>query len=420
MPKRLAPTKDDEAKMAYQVAYLSAKEEKPQKEIAEILAISQAAVSRLMQLARDLQYLQVTYDLAPRPDGDAIVAQLRSKLEFGRLENDLATLPTQTGRHLRKLRVFNSGNTDTSHEAIEQRQRTLGAKAARHVAERLRDAEIVAVTWGSTLGRLIEGVGHIGYPWSKPAPDADPADARHQKLILPAAAEPVVHADNSFTSSTLARQLDAIINGPLPQPRDERQLGSPTPRRLALTGVPAYVPTDLTAFLPPALSDQGDAVAKVLRTYVEYSSPAHRRIFKGDPTSPSLISKVDVLLTGAGTDVGFCHDDLLQVGGLTAPELEQLIVGDVGGVLLPRSDSTAARVASLNAMWTGLTERHLIDINERAQRTGQAGVILVSLGRRRADVVLAAVLRGFCTELVIDHDLAAALVEKLEGRSGRG
>ena len=180
---------------------------------------------------------------------------------------------------------------------------------------------------------------------------------------------------------------------------------------------------------------EGSHIAAVLRAFTWSSAEesAYQKIFMGVEGERPLIRCVDALLTGAGGDdkpMGFCNGDLRKFGGdMTAEALKELVIGDVGGVLLARpgsSDKARRRVAELNAMWTGLKEEHLIHIATRAQddegtkANQRAGVILVCLGHRRAEVVYEAITRGFCTELVIDKSLAAGLRDVVgDARPGR-
>jgi transcriptional regulator with XRE-family HTH domain len=244
MPRRLSRT-DDEETAAYQVAFLRGERGLTQQQIASVLHINQTAVSRLLQRAREIGVLQTYERFVRTPNVDEKKLQaLERLLKYSDLEEALRRLPTDTGRQLRRLRDFESASDDDSFAGIERRQRTLGEVAARYVADRLRHAATIGVSWGSTLSRLIDGIRRIGYAWPKPTA------ARGFRQIVPVAAEPVNYADNSYTSSTLARRLDTIVNGELP-PRAERPPEGDGPsRRLALTGVPAFVPTDPEPFVP--------------------------------------------------------------------------------------------------------------------------------------------------------------------------
>jgi DNA-binding transcriptional regulator LsrR (DeoR family) len=412
----------------YAAAFLRGEMGLSQTEIADRLTVSPATACRMLARGKQLGCLQeqhVHRFVRIASITDAMMAEMDGWREFATLADTLSKLPTATGLHLRRLRVFDSGSNDESSSAIEKRQRVLGATAARYVAERLRHASVIAVSWGSTLSRLIDGIRKGGYTW----PD------QPNRIVLPVAAEPVTYAHNSYTSSTLARRLDTMVND---ESAERGSHGSAAreieARRLALTGVPAFVPADLNGLVSVEgglAKGEGPRIAAVLRSYVEQCSSAYQKIFRGVRGRPPLIKAVDALLTGAGDAVkplGFCNGDLRKFGGnMTAESLEELVIGDVGGVLLPRpgsSDQARQRVAALNAMWTGLKEDHLVHIARRAQEVDlpegreRAGVMLVCLGHRRAEVVHEAIKRGFCTELIIDQDLARTLADIVGCPSG--
>ena len=119
--------------------------------------------------------------------------------------------------------------------------------------------------------------------------------------------------------------------------------------------------------------------------------------------------------------MGFCNDDLLKSGHLDREELQQLVVGDIGGVLLTRpTPAKAARptVDRLRSMWTGISRDQLEAIARRAASEGERtpGVILTTFGEARAEVVAEALTQGLCTELLIDDELAQCLKREFTRR----
>jgi DNA-binding transcriptional regulator LsrR (DeoR family) len=189
----------------------------------------------------------------------------------------------------------------------------------------------------------------------------------------------------------------------------------------ALTGLPALIPIDLASLVPEARSYSAKMrreLHRMLRGFFEVSSTAFREIFVD---VNALVNDIDVLLTSVGTadrPMGFCNADLLRFGDLDQAALKRLVVGDVGGVLLPQRELTrreAAKVERLNAMWTGIQGRHFVTIARRAQAQNLPGVILIAMGASRSTIVREAVAEGWCSELIIDHDLAAALRTELKG-----
>jgi DNA-binding transcriptional regulator LsrR (DeoR family) len=179
------------------------------------------------------------------------------------------------------------------------------------------------------------------------------------------------------------------------------------------------MPPDLTRVIPHTRRFPREvraALPRVLRAFFEESSPAYKEIFIGPE---ALIDRVDVLVTsvgGSNKPMGFCNDDLLKVSGLSEERVGQLVIGDVGGVLLPArglSARDAATVEGVNAMWTGIQRRHLEGIARRAAQRRTPGIILITLGASRSAIVLEAIREGLCSELMIDRDLATALRREL-------
>ena len=117
----------------YEAAYLRAEMGLSQAEIADRLDVAQATVFRLLGRAKALGCLEESsrhrFVRIPRIS-DAWMAEMESKLEFADLAKALVSLPTATGLHLRRLRVFDSGDTGEEPDAIDRRQRALGANAA--------------------------------------------------------------------------------------------------------------------------------------------------------------------------------------------------------------------------------------------------------------------------------------------------
>ena len=404
MPRRRSSSIDEQA---YRVAYLYAEHRQSQADIATALALSQAAVSRALSRARELGCVEESYRFV-RPPGlsDDVIQNLENALGYSALATKLQSLP----RPVRYLRVFDSGSDDAGEEAIKRRQREFGIAAAGYVVGRLRTAQRIGVAWGSTLGRVVDGITRTGYPWRGER-------AFHQ--VVPVSAEPIRFGQSEHTASALARRLDIAINGELPYAKDGMPSDEEQDRRLALTGVPAFIPREIDTFIAEqkALRAEERTVLaahfpSIFKTFFLQKSPAYRRIFGGDTP---LVDQLDVVLTSAGSSVramGFCNEELRNLGGVSAEELERLIVGDLGGVLLPRhnlSEADKKEVARLSAMWTGVSYGQLDRIAQRAAESDSPGIIVLAIGRQRSEVVCEVLVRGLCNELVVDRDLAGAL-----------
>jgi DNA-binding transcriptional regulator LsrR (DeoR family) len=383
----------DAEKKAEEAAFLKGEGGWSQVAIAQKLEISQAAVSRLLVHARRRGWLHEVSRFEPAGIADDRLTELSRLLEHSELGEALMSIGGRRRSRLHAVRIFDSGSTDTTPTAIESRQRQFGQAAALRVAEQLRRAAIVGVTWGATVSRVIDALSRLGYPWPTDSP----------RRVVPVSAEPLQFAHNEFTSSTLARRLHEIVN-----PGMGRKLS-----QLALTGVPAFIPRDLSHVIPETTALSGEAqkqLPDLFRRFFEENSRAYKEIFVGPD---ALITQIDMLITSVGVDekpMGFCHEDLLKFGGLDQARVKQLVVGDVGGVLLPKPTRPDDRglVEGLNAMWTGIRREHLIDIAKRAGEN-RPGVVVIAFGASRAPVILEALAQGLCSELIIDRDLATAL-----------
>jgi len=397
----------DSDDLAIKAAYLKAECRLLQGDIARRLSLGQATVSRLLRRAvEELHCLETVerFVRIPRID-DQKMAELERLLEYADLADTLKGLPTATGLRLRALRVFNCGSADGSPAGIDARQRAFGHAVAPHLAERLRQARHVGVAWGSTLSRVVDGLARLGFPWQN-----DPA----ARVFVPVTAEPMQFARSEHTASVLARRLHVLVNG-----EDEG-----VRPQLSLTGVPAFIPYDPTHLVPGTkrlARKHRDLLSRGLKEFFVNHSPAYRAIF----TEPdALIGRLDTLLTAAGPArrvMGFCNDDLLSSGHLDRGELQRLVVGDLGGVLLTRptrSKTAEPTVDRLRSMWTGISREQLEAIARRAAEKGDGtpGVILMTIGEDRAEVVAEALTQGLCTELLIDDELAQCLKREFARR----
>jgi DNA-binding transcriptional regulator LsrR (DeoR family) len=162
-----------------------------------------------------------------------------------------------------------------------------------------------------------------------------------------------------------------------------------------------------------------------------FGEPPERGARKaGRPASPPtaqspLVERLDMVLTGAGVPSRhsrsvWLQERLVSEGFRDLAELASLVIGDIGGCYLPRHDLDAKarqRVRGINARWTGIQVDHLRRCAERAARArsgkGPRGVVIVALGKEKAEVVAECVRLGIVTRLIIDHELAQALAARL-------
>ena len=375
--------------LAQQAAYLSVEHRWSQAQIGALLGgISQTVVSRLIKHAEEKGWLERRLifheELLPKDRVEA----LRRMVEPLGLFEALKAIGTGTGVCIRSLRIVDSGGSGDTTRAIDARLNRLGHRAAPHVAALIQRSEVFAVTWGSTVSHVIAGLETL-----TPA-----VDLRHPILFVPVCAEPTAQSSNKDTSSRLALRLQALTRA-----------AGPSVNTPSLSGVPALIPRKFTG-----------ADMKAIRKFVEQTA-SYKEVFGREAP---LINKVDSVLTSVGPSsrpMGFIHEELMRAGGtptqpLTKARLSALVAGDIGGVLLPRrglDKAAVGEVDELNRMWTGINRRHLARIARQADATKRPGVIVVSCGADRAEIVTEAVRCGLVNELIIDRQLADRLARQL-------
>lgn len=288
--------------------------------------------------------------------------------------------------------------------------------AALHVCHLLERAKRLGLMWGRTVHLLVENIKACGENLDR--------DALGGIECVPLCGDPI-HLLNQrkleYSASWLAVEL-------------ERALRRPSAYRAAnpcLIGVPAY----LSSAVREGARADGGGLASFL-----HEIPGYEAIFGRNPGQRlRLADEVDTVIMGAGIIGPECElwsparPDVASTGDFIAERLLQekirkddlarLVFGDVGGVLLEKPSLSPAErktVDLLNDGWTGMREADLRRIAQAAGRNGSGGVILVASSAAKAEVLLAAILRGLVNQIVVDEPLKARLVElaaKLQPRA---
>lgn len=370
----------DRDRRAQQAAYLRAQHNYSQEEIGRILGgVSQSHVSRLLAHAAEAGWLVTEMRFDDRSVSPEVMRELREMLEPRKLAAILERIRTVTGRIVPNVRVFDSGSDSGTAGAFEIRLRRFGRRAAGRLEELLRHSTTVAVTWGRTVSSLIDGLAAQNRTFR---PDRPPS-------FVPVTAELVTLAAPEYSSSLLAARLDTLVNGGQGE-------------RLRMAGVPAFIPKRYDT-----------AKTRAIREYI-LDTASYRRIFAGEAP---LVNLLDMVLTSAGSAVrplGGAMDEILSAAEISETDLTRLIIGDVGGVLIPKPALSAddnRLVAELNAMWTGITRAHLsrLALRSGAPAGSAGGVVVAAIGRERAEIVAGLINLEMVNELIIDWDLAEAL-----------
>lgn len=351
-----------------------------QGEVAALLHVSQAAVSRLLKRSVAKRCLRVPTPVFNCPRELEPLWHL-AQSEFFPSAGLLESLRAQClqGRSaLNKVVVV--------HGTVEESFGPAVVPVIRDVIARSRN---LGVTWGRTLGELIETL--------KDYLDA-PVRAQDPVTIFPLCGEPLKDRSDplSFSSSALAARLHELVNGP----------SAPLPASLA--GVPTIIPRR-------GFDDADtDTIRRFINLFAGYS-----RVF-GDGKSKGLVHEADTIVTSVGVVEGrrgIFLKERVEVGDVKEEELVEWLVGDIGGVLIPRAGLKAreARAVELmNARWTGISREGLYQCARRAEREKRPGVVVVGVGERRIDLVLRIVEENLASELVIDGGLADGLGKRLK------
>lgn len=359
-------------------AYLYAMHDMPQTEIGTVLGgVSQSHVSRLLTHAERAGYLIVERRFAEEALDDEDRRALQDLLAPEGLVERLTAFCKANGRPTPNLVVHESG-PGTTEGAMGLRRRRFGRAAAGGIVTLLREQSIVGVAWGRTLGAVVDGI----------AQSRTPRPVRDDIEIVPVCAELLTVSQRDLSSSRIAERLFGLLAAD----------GRTVPQ---LTGFPAYVPRHYD-------TPTREAIWRLIR-----DAPNYDRILLGPD---SLAGRMDALLTAVGHAnllVLGGLDDLLRAAGISAEDLHSLVVGDIGGILIPRPETSASErqlVEDLNAMWTGISLDQVAAIARRAAaKASKAGVVVFALRNERAPTLAEVVRLGLASHLVIDHDAAIGL-----------
>jgi DNA-binding transcriptional regulator LsrR (DeoR family) len=356
-----------------------------QKDIARRLDVAEAEVSRLKKRAKQMGALVDICVLSDSIRGDAEkMRRIKARIAPGELTETLKTLAIRNARKVfPDVRVFPNEEEGTSDREWERRLVAFSRAAAGYVRDLVLGSKgITGVSWGNAAAETVKALGDI------------PVPPKHGREIqfLPLCGEPLEGSPTRFSSSSLAAQLDHIFNRRL-----DHSLSLP---------VPAFIPKDFT-------TREVAVVRRLLGRFGGYS-----KVFGGNGSASHngepLINQIDTILTSVGhPDITFRFgpdDQFLKSLGFKREEVSSILIGDIGGVPLPRPHLDASRRSVLHEIrqrWTGIREEHLRACAEKA--SGSCGTIVVAIGANKAETVCECVRRGLVNHLVIDQELADEL-----------
>ncbi len=366
-------------------AYMRATHNMSQTEIGKILGgLSQPHVSRLLKHAERQNYLVIEQRFVKEQFSDEWIRQMDEFLAPSGLNADLSKFCGREGIGMPRLGVFESGPGNTE-AALAQRRTRFGRTASGRLIELIEKSTVVGVAWGRTIKSLAEGI----------AASRQPINKSRKTVFAAVCAELVSLAQHGYSASRLAGTFDELFNE---APEENPQL----------TGFPAYVPRHYD-----------ENMCRSIWQYIS-DTPGYHRVFSGPD---ALIGKMDMLISSVGssnTPVLGSFEELVQAGGMRADDLRQLVVGDLGGILIPKTGLSKSRktlIDDLNGLWTGIKTEHVRAIADRAfSDPNQSGVVVVAIQKERGDTVFELICRGLVNELIIDHTAAERLHQRVSER----
>jgi DNA-binding transcriptional regulator LsrR (DeoR family) len=362
-------------------------EGRKQKEIAQVLNTSQANVSRLIGEARK-HYLKEEIHFVSDTLDARTMFEIHQRISRKELDVQLARLSGHSSNSRGPLlRVFPV--RDLEDRVI--RTAEFARQAAPYIRNLIGRSSNCGVTWGGMLWSLVQALRNL--------PTRTPWRGRQYVIdVIPLCGEPLGKMPTSHSSSNLANEFGRLANG-------EKYLAP------SIGMVPAFIPAGLN-------KAELNGVKKLIDLVTSYQEifGVHRSKRVSEP----LADKLDMILTSVGPaerPLAFGKDTLFSTGDLTLSQLSTLIIGDMGGVCIPRAGlkkHEAEKLKKVDERWTGLRRSHLEKCAKRASDEpdpfrGRPGVVVISIGKDRAQFIYEAVKLGLINHLIIDDQLEVEL-----------
>jgi DNA-binding transcriptional regulator LsrR (DeoR family) len=371
-----------------------------QADIAHRFGVTQSTVSRVIKQAERRGELRRTAKLEKSAIDPEVLRRAQDIADDPPAIQERLTALAGGGKshHPVTVRILAPAGARRSTSDQDDRTRLFGHAAAPRVLELLKGGvEICGVTWGHSIGAVVEGIEAM-----VDRPKRGGAELR----FVPLCGDPLgPDAASLYSSSVLAERLGSAM-------------GVKGRENLSLAMLPAFLPGDFTGA-------EVNAVWKLIgkmHSYTDVFGGRQNRAAapgSGRPASTHYAGRLDMILTGisaAGQPLGDGRGPLFESGGLKEDTFKQLVLADVGGVMIERgqlSRGQKSTLSRLKARWTGLSESELRGCAERAAcsdaRHRPPGVVVMALGRKKAEPLRAAVERRLVNHLLIDAELAEEL-----------
>lgn len=384
-----------------------------QKEIAKKLGVDPAKVSRLLQDNPFVIPATLDLEFPEDEDKEEILERSEFLLEGAEIKSALRQL-SPFGKKL-EIEILHGSRVPTGSRGFDRR-------ATQVISDLVSRSSLVGVAWDMGIK-----------PYATEIPGFVRRD--HKKGEKPIRFIPLCGITSSSeealinSSTVIAMRYHRLIN---------RHFDVDVPQLLNLNCIPLVHPVS-QANGEYTRNGRPDST-QVIR-YLKKAFPDYEKIY-GDMSGKSndekpLIDKVDMIFTGCGNHRkdGSKLLDLLYPGkeaiipGVTLNRkplskktlLDQVIVGDIAGILLPDDDAAEAAqhrriVNQLNKRLATLRQDHLHACCVRACRSRAKvrppGVVLIAHGELSARPVMKAVQHGLVSTLIIDHRLAKEIVRR--------
>ncbi len=350
-----------------------------QEEIGRTLKMNQAKVNRILK-DHGATYIK-TFKTFIENEGDpkGIMQLVQDRITRKDLQDQLSQEAKDPNF---KLRVFTlpSGSP-------QWRLERFGILCAGYVKDLFSSSRYCGVTWGTHLDSLTNALK--GFIINKPR--------RNKIEFIPLSGEPLGISPSYFSSSTLALRLNQIVNG------------NTKSEPFSLSAVPAFIsPMNLT---PSELR----GIWKMIGEVEAYQKVFGRPLSKNNPQRPK-VEQLDMLLTslgGGGVMLRYGDHEMIPKNVIEDTGLNQLALGDLGGVLIPKDSSKKKAITQIQKRCTGLTMGHLQNCVNKAKNSKSKnkpkGVIVLALGEQKAELVLACIRLGLINQLLCCNALADKL-----------
>lgn len=362
------------------------------KEIAAALDISVGNVVSLLKTAAGMGLLHETVRFVmskvPRERRKEL-AGLDTMAALGQILIDRSPLLDGGKRRVfQRLTVVPTLSRANSRREMDTRLEKFRIDVSSTLWAVLKRSRLVGVAYGTTLGRVISGLEETNLGRVR---------RRRPVQFVPTCGEPYGTSVRADSSSHLAAELHRIVN-------------EGTGSCVSLTGVPAVIPQKVI--------EKG--AHGVLRDFIEHCR-SYRLVFgPAKEGQTPMVNRLDTVITSVGMSEGhwrMCGEELCDIGGIDRDEFKKWILGDIGGVLLPRGDGQAPRSKELleqyAEQWTGISRKQYEMVARRGKR--RRGVIVFAIGGNKVAIVLKVIEAGLVNHLICDLDLAEKLLSSVGG-----